>query len=122
LLCLHAYLNKEQVDRLPAKFEIEHILPKKWQNANYRDWTIESAAEHLEKYGNKVAFEKRLNIQAGNDYFGKKKDKYRDSAIAEARELLLHESNDWTPSDIIKREEKFFADIMGFIKSNIIIK
>lgn len=31
------------------------------------------AETHLNMLGNKIIFEKRLNIQAGNNYFGKKK-------------------------------------------------
>jgi hypothetical protein len=39
-------------------------------------------------------FEKRLNIQAGNGYFVKKKDKYKTSSIAVVKELANYPKND----------------------------
>lgn len=55
---------------------MEHIFPQKWQNTNYNGWTREDAKEYLEQIGNKMWLEKKINIQAGNGYFGRKKEKY----------------------------------------------
>ena len=57
--------------------DIEHIFPKKWQDTNYNGWTKIDADLYLDRFGNKTVFEKKLNIQAGNGYFGVKKQKYR---------------------------------------------
>lgn len=78
------------------KGEIEHILPKKWQTANYNGWSKEDAEKYLEQIGNKIFLEKKINIQAGNGYFGKKKDKYRESCFLEARDLANCPKDDWT--------------------------
>ncbi|MDR1915432.1 MAG: DUF262 domain-containing HNH endonuclease family protein [Synergistaceae bacterium] len=120
LLCLHAYLNPNQRNLLPETFEIEHILPKKWQNTNYNGWSKEDADKHLEWYGNKVAFEKKLNIQAGNGYFGQKKLRYADSKIEDVHDLLIHQSNDWTKGDIETRENQFVERIMDFLREELL--
>lgn len=120
LVLLHAYLNPEQTQLVPEKFEIEHILPRKWQTANYLEWTFVEAEESLERFGNKVAFEKKLNIRAGNSYFGEKKKKYyAKSDIAEAKKLLLHPKNDWHKADINTREQEFLDSITTFFLANL---
>lgn len=127
LILLHAYLHKDkntsmpdQNSIIPFNFDIEHILPQKWQNTNYLGWEESDAKEYIEKFGNKVAIEKRLNIQAGNGYFGKKKLKYAESNVMSVRDLLEHKSNDWAKDDIIKREEIFVGDILKFFKDNLL--
>ncbi len=119
LLLLYAYLNENQNTLIPAKFEIEHILPRIWQNANYNGWNEEDAREYIEKYGNKVVIEKKLNIQAGNEYFGRKKEKYRNSNIAEVKELSNYNRNDWSKDDIEERENNFINKIWEFFQSQL---
>jgi hypothetical protein len=49
----------QQLKRIEIKeFEIEHIFPRKWQIANYSEWNRKDAEQYLERYGNKIAFEK----------------------------------------------------------------
>ena len=119
LILLHAYLNENQEELIPTKFDIEHIFPHKWQNTNYNGWTREDADEYLEKFGNKATIEKKLNIQAGNNYFGKKKEKYTKSKIADIKELSKRLSDDWVKEDIEKREESFASKIYDFFKENL---
>jgi uncharacterized protein with ParB-like and HNH nuclease domain len=119
LLLLDAYLNPEQSDAIPFIFDIEHIFPKKWQNTNYNGWTEEQAKLSLDKFGNKVVFEKKLNIQAGNGYFGVKKLKYKGSKIANVIDLSNYSKNDWVKDDIDKREEEFKSRIIDFLKSQL---
>lgn len=119
LILLDAYLNPNQIDRIPDTFDIEHIFPKKWQDTNYNGWSIEEANAYLDKFGNKVAFEKKLNIQAGNGYFGVKKQKYTLSKIAAVFELSNYSKNDWTKTDIEEREIRFKETIMNFFKENL---
>ena len=49
----------------------------------------------MRQIGNKMLIEKRINIEAGNGYFGKKKEKYKDSKFLEAKELANYPKNDW---------------------------
>ena len=84
ILKILAYQN--QKDLLPEKWEIEHILPQKWQT-NYFPSNSESEVQELvEHIGNKIPFEKKLNIIAGNGYFKKKQQSYEKSKI----QLLLN--------------------------------
>ncbi|MDR1302342.1 MAG: DUF262 domain-containing protein [Treponema sp.] len=119
LLLLDAYLNKKQKSLIIENFQIEHIFPKKWQNTNYNGLNEEEAEEYFELYGNKVVFEQKLNIQAGNGYFGKKKEKYEKSEIANVIELSKLKQNDWVKSDIEKRENRFCHTIIDFIKNEL---
>nr|WP_255209996.1 HNH endonuclease family protein [Acinetobacter johnsonii] len=76
LLLLDAYLTPNQNELITTTLDIEHIFPKKWQDTNYNGWSRADTDEFLEKLGNKVICEKKLNIQAGNGYFGIKKARY----------------------------------------------
>jgi len=114
LLLLHAYLNPQQVGIIPYDCHIEHILPKKWQAANYNGWDKEQAQEWLENFGNRVVFEKKLNIQAGNGYFGRKKERYAQSNIADIKDLANYASNDFTVDDIKNRENEFISRLTNF--------
>ncbi|EJU55473.1 hypothetical protein NMEN255_0217 [Neisseria meningitidis NM255] len=81
---------------------------------NYNGWSIIDAEQYLEQLGNKIVFEKRLNIQAGNGYFGKKKEQYQKSDIVEVRELAGENANDWLPSDIQKRQQQIVDRLKQF--------
>lgn len=119
MLLLEAYLFKKDQKLISENFQIEHIFPQKWQNTNYNGWTIDEARSHLEMFGNKVVFEKKLNIIAGNGYFGKKKIVYERSTILEAKELAFHKGNDWTKEDIENRNEAVTERLENFFKSNL---
>jgi uncharacterized protein with ParB-like and HNH nuclease domain len=119
LLLLDAYLNKKQNELIDEYFQIEHIFPQKWQNTNYKGWSEEEAEAYLELYGNKVVFEQKLNIQAGNGYFGKKKERYKQSGIANVIGLSKMKQDDWTKEDIEKREKRFCSTIIEFIKNEL---
>ena len=119
LLLLDAYLNVNQLDLIPDTFEIEHVFPKKWQNTNYNGWNIDEAALYLDRFGNKIVFEKKLNIQAGNGYFGIKKQKYGLSKIACVLDLSTYYKNDWVKEDIEKREIKFKENLISFFKAQL---
>ncbi|MCL1986934.1 MAG: DUF262 domain-containing HNH endonuclease family protein [Firmicutes bacterium] len=112
LLLLHAYLNPKQMGVLPQDFQVEHILPRKWQNTNYNGWTQEQAAKYLETFGNKVVIERKLNIQAGNGYFGRKKERYAESQIADVRDLI--NIDDFNIENIKARENAFQAKLLDF--------
>lgn len=120
LLLLDAYLHPAQTEGIPATFDIEHIFPKKWQNTNYNGWSLEDANDYLDRFGNKIVFEKKLNIQAGNGYFGVKKQKYSLSKIATVLNLANYHKNDWVKSDIEQRETEFKKNIIDFFKTNLL--
>jgi len=119
LLLLHAYLNENQTEIIPKTFDIEHIFPKKWQDTNYNGWKKDEADLYLGKFGNKIVLEKKLNIQAGNGYFGQKKEKYKRSNIATVRELADYPKNDWIKDDIERRETDFKEKLISFFKKNL---
>ncbi|MDR1975509.1 MAG: DUF1524 domain-containing protein [Campylobacteraceae bacterium] len=64
-------------------------------------------------------FEKKLNIQAGNGYFGLKKQKYASSKIACVQELSSYSKNDWLKEDIEERETKFKERLVAFFKEQL---
>lgn len=98
---------------------MEHIFPQKWQNTNYNGWTREDAKEYLEQIGNKMWLEKKINIRAGNGYFGRKKEKYKESNFLEARDLANYPKNDWLKEDIEARNEEIYNRLYAFFKENI---
>ena len=117
LVLLAAYLNPKQNmddfdDFLIETHHIEHILPKKWNN--YDGWNEETWSNDLNSLGNLIPLEYRLNINAKNEFFNRKKDYYRDSTVQDALDLLS--LNDWNPSILHqiqdekeKRLESFFT-------------
>ncbi len=121
LVLLHSYLNSgdKQKGLVADTFDIEHIFPKKWQNTNYNGWSAEEAEAYLERLGNKIPFENRLNIQAGNGYFGKKKEKYRTSKIYEVQQLSQYGKDDWGKEDIENREKQMISLFKGFFMRNL---
>ena len=119
LLLLFAYQNPNQTEEIPYTFDIEHIFPKKWQDTNYNGWTKTDADLYLDKFGNKIVFEKKLNIQAGNGYFGVKKQKYKISSIATVIELSNYPKNDWVKEDIENRETEFKETLLNYFRTNL---
>lgn len=119
LLLLNSYLTEGQNDIVLEPFEIEHIFPKKWQDTNYNGWSNTDADVYLEKLGNKIIFEKKLNIQAGNGYFGRKKQAYSESKIQEVKNLSKYHKNDWVKEDIEKRDFEIKMRLLEFFKANL---
>ncbi|MES2629549.1 MAG: DUF1524 domain-containing protein [Bacteroidota bacterium] len=119
LLLLSAYQSTGQEEVLPWDFEVEHIFPHKWQTANYNGWDEIEAKNHLNRFGNKIVFEKKLNIQAGNNYFGKKKEKYAESEIEAVRELSKYPKLDWHKQDIDERDNRVLNELMTFFTAHV---
>lgn len=121
LILLHSYLyaDGEQKELFDNDIEIEHIFPKKWQDTNYNGWLYAEAESYLERLGNKIPFEKKLNIQAGNGYFGAKKVKYSDSSVYEVQRLGKYHKNDWIKDDIEEREKSMIDRLITFFKENL---
>ncbi|MGF3183367.1 HNH endonuclease family protein [Facklamia sp. P12934] len=112
LLKLLAYDNKNQMELLPDKWEIEHILPKKWQESYFPNTSEEEVNNTIEHLGNKIPFEKRLNIVASNGYFTKKKEYYNKSNISFVQELSKTHLTDWKLEQIRERDIRISDRIM----------
>lgn len=117
LLKLLAYKYQEQL--LPEKWEIEHIFPQKWHNNYFVDISDDIVKEKIEYLGNKIPFEKKLNIQAGNGYFSKKQNEYATSSIVIVKELSDPKQyrRDWSLDNITERGVKICADILSELES-----
>ena len=109
ILKIIAYQSQEEL--LPEKWEIEHILPQKWQSSYFprnSDGEVKELVEHI---GNKIPFEKKLNIIAGNGYFKKKQESYKKSKV----QLLLDLSNqhhDWGLNEIRERDIRISDELL----------
>lgn len=98
--------------------EVEHILPKKWQEANYNGLSEAEAAVYLEQIGNKMLLEKKINIHAGNGYFVNKRELYKKSNFEEAKEIA-YQNIDFSKEEIEKRNEKIYNTLNSFFKKTL---
>ena len=112
LLKLLAYHTEEQTDLLPGYWEIEHIFPQTW-DTRYYTLDEDEANDKLEHLGNKLPLEKKLNISASNNYFDKKKEKYRESNIAICKKLGLSSLAEWNLSNIVNNDAKVCKMLKG---------
>ncbi|WP_301110027.1 DUF262 domain-containing protein [Sporosarcina sp.] len=102
---------QSQNDILPEKWEIEHILPQKWQTNYFPNNSESEVQELVEHIGNKVPFEKKLNIIAGNGYFKKKQQSYDKSKV----QLVLNLSknhNNWGLNEIRERDIRISDELL----------
>ena len=99
LLKLLAYNTEGQDELLPYCWEIEHILPVKWQTS-YFNSNKDEVNELIETIGNKIPFEKKLNIVASNGYFAKKQEQYKKSNIQIAKAMSDKGIKDWKLEEI----------------------
>ena len=103
-MLLKTLAYEHQDDLLPTKWEIEHIFPQKWQTNYFPKESDSTIREKIEHIGNKLPFEKKLNIVAGNGYFSKKKKEYMVSKIAITNTMGTSEVMDWDLDSIMKRD------------------
>ncbi|MBF7108741.1 DUF262 domain-containing protein [Pediococcus pentosaceus] len=114
LLKLIAY--KEQDNLLPEKWEIEHILPQKWQSTYFPNNSEAEVKEKVEHIGNKIPFEKKLNIIASNGYLDKKKEQYRQSKITITKDLADSSAHEWKLDEISDRDAHLSDSIIDILK------
>lgn len=110
LLKLLAYQDDAQTDLLPSYWEIEHVFPQTW-DSKYYNLDEEEANDKLEHLGNKLPLEKKLNISASNNYFDKKKSKYKDSKIAICQNLSKSGLEEWGLKNITENDQKVCKQI-----------
>ena len=106
-----------QNELLPERWEIEHIFPQKWQATYFPDVSTEVIQEKIEHIGNKLPFEKKLNIIAGNGYFSKKKNEYLQSNIGVTKQIGHTSYNEWTLDNITERDLKVSERIMEILSN-----
>ena len=114
LLKMLAYSEQDYL--LPEKWEIEHILPKKWQDAYFINHSDEEIKDKLEHLGNKLPFEKKLNIIAGNGYFDKKKKEYLNSAIVITKNMGESRISEWDLDSVSERDIRVSDKIKEIFK------
>lgn len=102
------------------KGEVEHILPKKWKESNYAGWDKKEADKFLEYIGNKILLEKKVNIDAGNEYFGIKKEQYLKSHFLEVKDLGGIDRDVWLKQDIELRNELIYERLKNFFEVNLL--
>ncbi|MCQ2513981.1 MAG: HNH endonuclease family protein [Ruminococcus sp.] len=114
-MLLKTLAYEQQDELLPAKWEIEHIFPQKWQTNYFPDESDATIKEKIEHIGNKLPFEKKLNIVAGNGYFGKKKKEYFASKIAITKALGTSDVSDCNMDSIMKRDIRVSDEIIAIL-------
>lgn len=108
---------RKQKELLPSKREIEHILPQKWQNTSLYWYEKKEVDPIIERIGNKIPFEKKLNILAWNNYFNMKKEEYNKSQIEITKELSKLEQADRLPTHIEERSIEIENNIIEWFDS-----
>jgi len=101
ILKILAYQHQKEL--LPTSWEIEHILPQKWQSSYFPNHSNENVKKLIDHIGNKLPFEKRLNIIASNGYFQKKQESYEKSEIQLVLDLSKQHT-DWGIDEIRERD------------------
>lgn len=114
LLKVLAYQKQDEL--LPEKWEIEHILPQKWQTSFFPDNSEREVRDLIEHIGNKIPFEKKLNIIASNGYFAKKKEIYQKSSITLVQDLSKDKS-DWKLDEIRERDIRIADELINLLSS-----
>ena len=86
------------------KFEIEHILPKKYNNW-WKAFTLEEHKTSANKLANLMAISPEINKKIGNASYEKKKPYYMKSKYFVCRELVKNYP-EWNPEAFEKRTEE----------------
>ena len=116
LLKLLAYNTDGQNELLPYSWEIEHILPVKWQTS-YFNSNKDEVNELIETIGNKIPFEKKLNIVASNGYFAKKQEQYKKSNIQITKAMSDKGIKDWKLEEIRERNIRIIDEVIDTFNS-----
>lgn len=115
ILKLLAYQEEKQTDLLPSYWEIEHIFPQTW-DSKYYNLNEDEANEKMEHIGNKLPLEKKLNISASNNYFNKKKEKYKESKIVISEKLGKSSVSEWNLTNIEQNDEAICKQLKALFK------
>ena len=113
LLKILAYDKQEEL--LPKSWDIEHVLPHKWENGYFPKEDEASVRRKVEMLGNKAPLETIKNIRASNGFFAKKKEQYKTSAIQVVKDLCAY--NQWTLSEIEDRNAHVVDTLIDTLKT-----
>lgn len=105
---------QHQTELLPKKWEIEHIFLQKWQPNYFPLTPDDEVKEIVEHIGNKIPFEKKLNIIASNNYFTKKQESYQKSNVKILLDLSK-EHNDWGLDEIRERDIRISDELVDLL-------
>ncbi|MDR2544142.1 MAG: HNH endonuclease family protein [Methanobrevibacter sp.] len=112
ILKILAYQHQDEL--LPEKWEIEHILPQKWQPTFFTDIPDKEVKKIVEHIGNKIPFEKKLNIIDSNGYFKKKQESYEKSKV----QILLNlskKNSDWGLDEIHEHNTRISGQLFELL-------
>lgn len=113
ILKMYAYNHQENV--LGEDWQIEHILPRKWQPTFFTEEEISKVNEMIEHIGNKTPLSRILNIVASNGYFKKKQEQYNESKV-EVTRMLTKIDHDWTLEDISLRDKEITNEVVSLMQ------
>ena len=113
-MLLKIYIYNHQQNTIGEDWQIEHILPRKWQPTFFANENEEHINRMIEHIGNKTPLNRILNIVASNGYFVKKKEQYAKSTIAVTQKLAQID-HDWTLKDIAQRDNEISEEIQNVI-------
>ncbi|WP_312845140.1 HNH endonuclease family protein [Campylobacter sp. MIT 99-7217] len=117
ILLLDSYIYDNFTHDISSKLEIEHILPKAWQDANFNGWDEDTHKDYLEQIGNKVLLNKKSNIKCINNFFAKKQEEYKkDINLKEVKELGNRDKKIWDKEDIKNRNKNIYNRIKKFVE------
>lgn len=121
LLLLNSYIYDDFKDEIDlSKLEVEHILPKQWQNANFNGWDKKLHEEYLEQIGNKILLEKKLNIKCTDGFFARKQTDYKNSHLKEVKDLGENrEKTAWLKEDIEARNKEIYNRLRQFFEKHL---
>lgn len=116
LLKIIAYLDPDQEGILQNSWEIEHIFPQKWQENYFPSIPDDIIRDKIEHIGNKLPFEKKLNISAANGYFLKKKEYYIQSRFAVTKKMSSSSIQEWSLDNITERDVMIDSSIRNILE------
>lgn len=119
ILLLYAYLFNDFKENIETEgLQIEHILPKKWQNINFNGWDKETHEQYVEQIGNKILLDITHNIKCSNDVFSSKQQTYKDSKLEEVQ-ALSRKGKEWLKKENIeKRNKEIYDKIKEYLQEN----
>ena len=123
VLFLYAYIYNnfgEDINPKNKKLDVEHILPKQWQNANFNGWDEQSHKAYLEKIGNKILLDKQSNIKCLENFFAQKQKEYKNiydkANLKEVYDLGCRAKNTWVKDDIDERSGEIYNNLAKFLQ------
>jgi hypothetical protein len=132
LVYLNEYLFAKEIGcgfSLESNYNIEHIMPQSGAKAKHddirKDARIKNDEEFkdtVDKLGNKILLEEKINKSLGNDWFRSKLSGYKNSCYPIATALVKEYENvpkpEWTKEKIDKATDRASERIVKFIFSD----